>query len=361
MLTDIQTCLTSISLPASLQEQKILHRTQALLPEWQWRRLERSVGAATEDISISRWTDAQDTTRHAEATTPANRYFIAIALKATRLKLTRGRQTIFDGIMPTGTLYVSAPSKQLSAQFRAPCDFLHFHVSPNYFPSQQLATQFLGMEGLNDLILLRDPFAEQLAKALTEHGNTADEKFAHCIGQTLAMHLARLEFPRTKVNALPKWRLRRVEEYVEAHFDRCITLPDLAKVAGLSRMHFAAQFRAATGYRPREYLLHQRIEHAKSLLSNTETPLAEVALIVGFCTQAHFSTVFKRMTGETPARWRCASKNALPSVQSIPQGSGSSGNNWNCAVSARPREACEIGNIMDSRNTSTVRSAMLQM
>jgi AraC-like DNA-binding protein len=80
-------------------------------------------------------------------------------------------------------------------------------------------------------------------------------------------------------------------------------------------MHFAAQFRAATGYRPREYLLHQRIEHAKLLLSNTDTPLAEVALAVGFCTQAHFSTVFKRIAGETPARWRCASKNALPAVQ----------------------------------------------
>ena len=210
--------------------------------------------------------------------------------------------------MPAGTLYVSAPSKQLSAQFHTPCDFLHFHVSPDYFPSQQLATRLPGTEGLNDLIVLRDPFAEQLAKALTEHGDTTDEEFAQCIGQTLAMHLARLEFPRTKVNALPKWRLRRVEEYVNAHFERCISLSDLAKVAGLSRMHFAAQFRAATGYRPREYLLHQRIAHAKSLLSRTETPLAEVALTVGFCTQAHFSTVFKRITGETPARWRCASK-----------------------------------------------------
>jgi AraC-like DNA-binding protein len=111
----------------------------------------------------------------------------------------------------------------------------------------------------------------------------------------------------------------RLEEYVKAHFDRCISLPDLAKVAGLSRMHFAAQLRAATGYRPREYLLHQRIEHAKSLLSKTETPLAEVALAVGFCTQAHFSTVFKRITSETPARWRCASKNELPSAQSPSQ------------------------------------------
>nr|WP_244550176.1 hypothetical protein [Bradyrhizobium sp. cf659] len=38
-----------------------------------------------------------------------------------------------------------------------------------------------------------------------------------------------------------------------------------------------------------------------------------MALTVGFCTQAHFSTVFKRITGDTPARWRCASRNASAS------------------------------------------------
>jgi len=75
-------------------------------------------------------------------------------------------------------------------------------------------------------------------------------------------------------------------------------------VAGLSKMHFAAQFRAATGYRPHEYLLHQRVERAKAMLSSLEMPLVEVALSVGFRAQAHFSTVFKRLTGETPGRWR---------------------------------------------------------
>jgi AraC family transcriptional regulator len=302
------------------QEQAVSHETQAFHRERKWRQLGRSVGSAIEDIAISCWRDLQNTSRHEEATTPPDRYFIGIALKSTRLKLTRGRQAIFDGIMPAGTLYVSAPSKQLSAQFDGPYDFLHFHVSANYFPSQPSATQLVAIEGLNDLILLRYPFAEQLAKALTEYSNTPDEKFARCIGQTLAMHLARLEFPRTRVNALPKWRLRRVEEYVQANFDSGISLSDLAMVAGLSRMHFAAQFRAATGYRPREYLLNQRIEHAKSLLLNTETPLVQVALTVGFSSQAHFSTVFKRITSETPARWRCASKDELPSAQSLPRG-----------------------------------------
>jgi AraC-like DNA-binding protein len=40
------------------------------------------------------------------------------------------------------------------------------------------------------------------------------------------------------------------------------------------------------------------------MLSGTDMALAEIALSVGFQAQAHFSTVFKRLTGETPARWR---------------------------------------------------------
>jgi AraC family transcriptional regulator len=98
--------------------------------------------------------------------------------------------------------------------------------------------------------------------------------------------------------------MKRVQEYVGAHLEGCISLVHLAKVAGLSPMHFAAQFRAATGHRPHDYLLQQRIESAKDILSTKEMALAEVALAVGFHAQAHFSTVFKRLTGETPARWR---------------------------------------------------------
>ena len=281
--------------------------TQGLHLERRWRHLEPDVGPASDDIAASRWTDMRSSSRWEEATSPADRYIVGITLKTTRLKLTRGRQVIFDGIMPAGTLHVTAPSKQLSAEFHAPCDFLHFHISADYLHMHRDAADTDSTEtSLDDLILLRDSFAEQLGKALIEHGN-GDRAFTKCIGQTLAMHIARLKLPRAKVNALPKWRLKRVEEYVNAHLHRRVNLPDLARAANLSRMHFAAQFRTATGYRPREYLLHRRIERAKTILSSTEMPLAEVALAVGFCTQAHFSTVFKRIAGETPARWRSTS------------------------------------------------------
>jgi AraC-like DNA-binding protein len=317
MLTDTQAGLAWFSDRASSGDEETHRGARILHQERKWRQLAPDIGSVGEDITVSRWSSVGSDSRREEATSPPNQYFIGVALKTTRLRLTRGRKIIFEGTLPAGSLYVSAPSEQLTAQFDAPCDFLHFNISADYFPAKRSTARLVSGESLNDLVLLRNSFAEQLARALVENADTADRKFAHCVGQTLAMHVARLEPPQSRVNALPKWRLRRVEEYVRANFDRCVTLSELAKVAGLSRMHFAAQFRTATGYRPREYLLHQRIEHAKSLLSNTATPLAEIALAVGFCTQAHFSTVFKRITGETPARWRCASRNASPTVPDI--------------------------------------------
>ncbi|WP_426609854.1 helix-turn-helix domain-containing protein [Bradyrhizobium sp. McL0616] len=313
MLTELQTAHAWIDPQAELGDDEVSHAAQTIAREAEWRQIACRSEAVIEDITISRWDDPRGTSSH-QATTPHDRYFVGIALKPTRARLTREGRIIFDGIMPSGTLYVSAPSRQLSAKFQAPCAFLHFHISADHFPTRWSP---VAAEELDDLVLLRDPLTAGLAKALAEQGDAAGHEFARCIGQILAMHLARPELPRAKVNALPKWRLRRVEQHIAAHFERSISLSELANVAGLSRMHFAAQFRAATGYRPREYLLNHRIEHAKSLLTTTGRPLAEIALAVGFSTQAHFSTVFKRVSSQTPARWRTACQNKRPDFETL--------------------------------------------
>jgi AraC-like DNA-binding protein len=117
---------------------------------------------------------------------------------------------------------------------------------------------------------------------------------------------------RRPVRALQKWRLKRVIEYVDTNLANKIALLDLAAVAGLSRMHFACQFRAATGLRPHEFLLSRRIQRSKELMRGTSMTIVEIALTVGFLTQAHFTTVFKRFVGYTPRQWRMASQ--LPAV-----------------------------------------------
>jgi AraC-like DNA-binding protein len=109
---------------------------------------------------------------------------------------------------------------------------------------------------------------------------------------------------RRHVGALQKWRLKRVVEYIDSHLAAKITLSDLAAVAGLSQMYFASQFRLATSQGPHEFLLKRRIGRAEALLLNTTMPILEIALTVGFQTQAHFTTVFKRFVGCSPHRWR---------------------------------------------------------
>ncbi|MDQ0348795.1 helix-turn-helix domain-containing protein [Ancylobacter vacuolatus] len=105
-------------------------------------------------------------------------------------------------------------------------------------------------------------------------------------------------------SALPKWRLKRVIEYVNMNLAERITLADMAGAAGLSRMHFAAQFRIATGLRPHDFLLRCRIEMAQELLAGTNQRIIDIAMAAGFQTQAHFTTVFKRIAGDTPRQWR---------------------------------------------------------
>lgn len=276
--------------------------------EKSWRCLADTAdgGARHAGILVSRWVETSASVRHENVAPSSSRHIIGVALKATRVRLTRGSSTVFDGPMPAGTLHVTGPNQPLTAEFCGPCDFVHFHVSPDYLRECQLAARCGEAEPIPDLndLIVRDPLVGLLGKTLVESGPAGDGIYVESVAQTLVMHVARLEPPRHTAKALPKWRIKRVQEYVSTHLEECISLADLAKAAGLSRMHFAAQFRAATGCRPHDYVLQQRIESAKDILSTTDMPLAEVALAVGFYAQPHFSTVFKRLTDETPARWR---------------------------------------------------------
>jgi AraC-like DNA-binding protein len=164
-----------------------------------------------------------------------------------------------------------------------------------------------------DLQSTVDPAIEQLARALLKTEGMDDalvELYACAVGLAIATRFVSRDDgsdpsqPKRNCGVLPKWRLKRVLAYIDANFGEPVALADLAAAAGLTRMHFAAQFRRATGIRPHEYLLRQRIERAQQLLSQSRLPIVDVAFSVGFQTQAHFTTVFKRFVGETPHQWR---------------------------------------------------------
>jgi AraC-like DNA-binding protein len=94
--------------------------------------------------------------------------------------------------------------------------------------------------------------------------------------------------------------LRRIRAYIDAHIGEHISLEDLAHQAGVSRFHFARQFRLSTGESPMGYVRRVRIERSKSILQSRETTIAEVAATLGFSDQSHFTRTFGRLVGVSP-------------------------------------------------------------
>ncbi|MEM7714642.1 MAG: AraC family transcriptional regulator, partial [Cyanobacteria bacterium P01_A01_bin.68] len=63
-------------------------------------------------------------------------------------------------------------------------------------------------------------------------------------------------------------------------------------------------FKNATGFSPHKYLILQRIESAKNLLHQNKLSIAEISYQLGFTSQSHFTTAFRKITGITPKCYR---------------------------------------------------------
>ena len=106
------------------------------------------------------------------------------------------------------------------------------------------------------------------------------------------------------VPSVGNWRIARAVEHVEAHPDRSLPVEALAEIAGMSPHHFSRTFAAATGFPPHRYVVNRRIRLAKILLSDTDRPIAEIALACGFSSQSHMTDLMRERLGVAPAQFR---------------------------------------------------------
>jgi sigma-54 dependent transcriptional regulator, acetoin dehydrogenase operon transcriptional activator AcoR len=128
------------------------------------------------------------------------------------------------------------------------------------------------------------------------------------LGTLVIVQQRRLEGGRSARGGLPRYKLKRVVEFIDANLERHVGLHELCSVADLSRFHFHRQFKQSTGQTPQQYLRRTRIERAKRLLQESDLPLADVAARTGFADQSHFTTVFRAATSLTPRAYRNATR-----------------------------------------------------
>ncbi len=162
-----------------------------------------------------------------------------------------------------------------------------------------------------------DPLLSQLMRTLAEEirDGDVDRLLADSLIAALVMRVAqRFGVPApARLPALPRPRLRRVLDYIEAHLAQDLTLAELAGVACLSPSHFSRAFKQAVGAGPHRYMVQRRVERAKDLLRGTDDTLAGIAAATGFADQSHFTAAFRREVGLTPGRFRAvSSRTAIP-------------------------------------------------
>src|SRR5687768_17907511 len=83
-----------------------------------------------------------------------------------------------------------------------------------------------------------------------------------------------------------------------------LTVAGLAKQAGVSRSVFAARFNQLLGEAPLAYVARWRIQFGARLLETTDDSVLQVALNVGYESEAAFNRAFKREFDLPPARYR---------------------------------------------------------
>lgn len=96
--------------------------------------------------------------------------------------------------------------------------------------------------------------------------------------------------------------------HVATHFDRKITLDDVAALCRLSPTQFCRVFRQEQGVTFCQHLLHYRLERACEGLANSRALAKEVAYAVGFNDLSYFTWAFKRQLGLTPSEYRAAAR-----------------------------------------------------
>jgi AraC-like DNA-binding protein len=98
--------------------------------------------------------------------------------------------------------------------------------------------------------------------------------------------------------------LRRARDHIDRNYRQPLDLDGLARVAGVSKYHFARSFEAAYGETPIRYLTRRRIERAQDLLRVANLTVTEVCMAVGFASLGSFSARFSRLVGESPTAYR---------------------------------------------------------
>ena len=93
-------------------------------------------------------------------------------------------------------------------------------------------------------------------------------------------------------------------KYIQKNYATEISIDEICTELNINKCYFCSIFKKETGLTFINYLNNYKIEKSKELLKNSNLSLLDISLSVGYNNQSYFSTVFKKITSQTPFEFR---------------------------------------------------------
>lgn len=130
--------------------------------------------------------------------------------------------------------------------------------------------------------------------------------------QVLPIQAAVVEYEREFARAVEQVKhdsehnryVEREKEYVAEHIDESIRVVQIGEALGINENYLTGLFHKYEGITLQHYIRKEKVRQAKELLLYSSYSCSEIAALLCFSTQSHFSSAFKREVGMTPAKYR---------------------------------------------------------
>ncbi len=93
-------------------------------------------------------------------------------------------------------------------------------------------------------------------------------------------------------------------DYIGVHINEKLSIGDLAERAGYSEYYFSRKFKQEMGCTITEYIMREKIERAKVLLSTTNMSILDISIELSFNSRSYFSDSFQKIAGIAPGEYR---------------------------------------------------------
>ncbi len=98
--------------------------------------------------------------------------------------------------------------------------------------------------------------------------------------------------------------IREAISFIEQNYQQAISVEEIAAFCRLHRSYLGKIFKESLGKSPQQFLLHYRMAKAEQLLRETEYPIHEISITVGYPNPLRFSRSFKSVYGIAPREYR---------------------------------------------------------